>query len=195
MPLVLDPDDFGEVLKAHSAIVSLTLGGKKQTAIVREVTWDTFGDYIRHIDLMRVELKDEVQIQVPMHFVGIPVGASHGGVLYVVHKEVALHCRVDSIPSEIVYDVTHLELDARVTVADLKYPERVRPALPETELIAHVKEPRVAIDHTLEEEALEGEEAVEGEAPAEGEGEGGAEGEGEGEGAARAKGGAKKSKR
>lgn len=166
--LVLEGDEFDSVLKAHSAIVRLTLNGKIQTAIVREVDWDTFGEFIRHVDLMRVELEDEVSISVPMHFVGTPIGASHGGVLQVVHKEILLYCRVDSIPSEIPCDVTKLELDDRVTIADLSYPEHVRPALPESELVAHVKEPRVAIDPTLEEDE-EGAEAVEGgEAPAEG---------------------------
>ena len=165
--LVLEGAEFDSVLKAHSAIVRLTLGGNVQTAIVREVDWDTFGEFIRHVDLMRVELQDEISISVPVHFVGVPIGASHGGVLYVVHKEIALRCRVDSIPGEISYDVTELELDDRVTIADLSFPERVRPVLAADELVAHVKEPRVAIDPTLE-EGEEGAEAVEGEAPAEG---------------------------
>ena len=55
--------------------------GKSQTAIVREISWDTFGDYVQHIDMMPVELKDEIQIAVPLHFTGVPIGISEGGVL------------------------------------------------------------------------------------------------------------------
>ena len=76
--LVMAQQEFVNLTKAHSAIVRLTLGGKAQTAIVRDVTWDTFGEYVQHIDMMRVELDDEIRIEVPMHFVGVPAGAAHG---------------------------------------------------------------------------------------------------------------------
>jgi large subunit ribosomal protein L25 len=164
IPLVMEGEDFDAILKAHGAIVRLDLGGKRQTAVVRDVMWDTFGDYVQHIDLVRVELDEEIKIDVPMHFVGVPAGVSHGGVLQVIHQEVALLARVDSIPSEIVCDVSHLEVNDRVTVGDLTLPEHTRAAWPDNEPIAQLKEPRVAEEPTAEEaEAPEGEE---GEAPA-----------------------------
>ena len=73
---------FGEVLKRHSAVVRLTTGDVEQTALVRDVAWDTFGDYVEHLDLFRVEADDEVRVRVELHFVGVPVGVSNGGVVH-----------------------------------------------------------------------------------------------------------------
>ena len=153
VPLLLRAEDFENVMRAHSALVRLALGDAKQTAIVRDVTWDTFGEYVQHVDLLRVEMADEIRIEVPMHFLGVPAGASHGGVLHVIHKEIPIMARVDAIPNELTFDVSPLDLGARVTMADLAYPEHVRPALPDDELVAHVKEPHIAEVETPDEAA------------------------------------------
>lgn len=169
VPLVCDAEDFGEVAKAHTAIVRLTVGDVAQTALIRDVAWDTFGDYVQHIDLVRVEAEDEVDIKVPIHYHGVPAGSAHGGALHVILPEMMLHCRVDSIPSELHVDVSHLEVDQGIKVGEIEYPENVRPSRPDSDLLVHCKEPRVAVDHAAEEEGAEGAEPAEGgEAPAEG---------------------------
>jgi large subunit ribosomal protein L25 len=161
--LLCEANDFGVVTKAHTAIVRLTVGDIAQTALIRDVAWDTFGDYVQHIDLVRVEADDQVDIKVPIHYHGVPAGAAHGGALHVILPELLLHCRVDSIPSELHIDVSHLEVDQGVKVGEIEYPENVRPSRPDSDLLAHCKEPKVAVEHTEE-----GEEGEEGAAPAEG---------------------------
>jgi large subunit ribosomal protein L25 len=170
VPLVFDRKLFEQVLRAHTALVRLSLGDVRQTALVREITWDTFGEYIQHVDLQRVDMQDEIRLEIPAHFLGVPEGSAHGGVLQVVHKEVAVHSRVDSIPSEIEIDVNHLDVGDRVTAGQVQYPENVRAALPDDEPICFVSVPKVQeIEAPAEEgEVLEGEAAAEGEAPAEG---------------------------
>ncbi|MHC4960392.1 MAG: 50S ribosomal protein L25 [Planctomycetota bacterium] len=170
VPLVFGHKAFEQVLKAHTALVQLKFGDVKQTALVREITWDTFGEFIQHVDLQRVDMSEEIRLEIPAHFLGVPAGTAHGGALQVIHKEVAVYSRVDSIPSEIEIDVNHLELGDRVTAGELNYPENVRAALEPDEPICFVKEPKI---QEIEAPAVEG---VEGEEPAEGEA---AEGEGE----------------
>ena len=175
VPLLCEADDFGEVTRAHTAIVRLTVGDSiAQTALIREIAWDTFGDYVQHIDLVRVEAEDEVDIKVPIHYHGVPAGSAHGGALHVILPEMVLHCRVDSIPSELLVEVSHLEIDQGIRVGEIEYPANVRPSRPDTDLLVHCKEPRVAVEQTDEEgeegaapaEGAEGAEAAEGDAPA-----------------------------
>lgn len=167
---------FGNVLKAHTALVNLTLADGAQTALVRDVEWDVFGDYVVHVDFTRVEMADEVKIKVPVHFVGIPVGVGHGGVTEVVKSDVEVFSRVDSIPSEFKVDISGLDMHDSVYVEDLEYPENVRPSDTGKDLLVHVVEPKKVIEPE-EGETPEGEEGApaegaEGEAPA-AEGEGG----------------------
>lgn len=181
VPLVSEEGEFTRVLGAHTALVRLTLGEVVQTALVRDVTWDTYGDRIEHVDLQRVHMEDEIELAVPLHFLGVPAGAAHGGVLHVIHPELMIHTRVDSIPEEIEYDISHMEVGDRIIASDLTYPPHVRPAVADDELVAHVKEPRVHVEPEPEAEPAEGEKPAEGEA-------GAAEGEAAAEGAEKASG-------
>ncbi|MHC4163598.1 MAG: 50S ribosomal protein L25, partial [Planctomycetota bacterium] len=49
--LVANADDLQEVLKTHTALVRLELGEQEQTALLRSVDWDVFGEAVEHVDL------------------------------------------------------------------------------------------------------------------------------------------------
>ena len=170
--LVTPAEAFESIQKAHTALVRLTLGEKSQTAMIRDVRWDTFGEHVEHIDFFRVEPEDEVLITVPVTYTGVPVGAHAGGSVQTLAPDLDLHCRVDSIPSELKVDIAHLEVGDAIHVGEIEYPPHVRPARPDTDLLIAVKEPRkVELPEDLvPEEALAEGEVPEGEEkPAEGE--------------------------
>ncbi len=164
-PLVTTRDAFGEVLKVHTAIVRLKLGEDEQLALLREVKWDTYGDYVEHIDLTRVEMEDTVKIKVPLVFAGDPAGVHHGGVLQASRVDIEVHARVDSIPSEIRVDVRPLEIGDGIRAEALPFPENVVPAVDPNMMIVQVKAPKKVVEEELA--PVEGE--GEGEAPAEAE--------------------------
>ena len=162
-------DDFADVTAAHTLLIRLKLGEDvEQLALIRDVSWDVFSEYVQHIDLARVSMEDEVQVTVPIHLHGIPEGAHQGGVLEPVITDLEVHTRVDSIPEELVVDVTSLEIHQGIHVDELTYPEHVRPARGGRDLIVHCVPPKKIEEPVVEGEALEV--PVEGEEPkAEGE--------------------------
>jgi large subunit ribosomal protein L25 len=168
--LVADAHDLQEVLKTHSALVRLTLGEKEQTALLRSVEWDVFGEAVEHVDLVRVNMDDEVKIKVPVHCIGIPAGTSEGGQLQVAKPDLEVYSRVDSIPTDIRIDVSPLHITDAIYIRDVEFPPHVRAAHEEHELVVHLMAPRTAEE--LEVAPVEGEEAeaaaaAEGEKPAE----------------------------
>jgi large subunit ribosomal protein L25 len=142
VPLAVQSDDFAKVLKTHSRLVKLRLGSDEQTALVREVAWDPYGERVEHIDFVRVEMTDEIAVEVPIEFVGIPVGVTKGGVLEPILSDLEVRCRVSAIPESIVVDVSGLELFQGIHVDELKLPEGVRTARSGRDLIVHVVEPK-----------------------------------------------------
>ena len=138
VPLTASTLDLGNVLKVHTALVRLKLGEQEQTALLREVKWDVLGEYVQHVDLVRVEMTDEVKIKVPVHCFGVPAGIAEGGELQIVKAEIEVFSRVDSIPAEIRIDVAALKLFEGVHVRELTFPPHVRAAGHETDLIVHV---------------------------------------------------------
>ncbi|MHC4137047.1 MAG: 50S ribosomal protein L25 [Planctomycetota bacterium] len=163
--LVANADDLQEVLKTHTALVRLELGEQEQTALLRSVDWDVFGEAVEHVDLVRVQLEDEVRIKVPVHCIGIPAGASEGGQLQVVKPDLEVFSRVDSIPSDIRIDVTGLHVHDAIHIREIDFPPHVRPAYEEHELVVHLMPPRKVEE--VEVALAEGEEAAPAEAEAE----------------------------
>ncbi|MHC4952512.1 MAG: 50S ribosomal protein L25 [Planctomycetota bacterium] len=156
-------DAFGEVLKHHSAVVRLQRAGTDQTALVRSVAWDTFGDYVEHLDLFRVDAEDEVRVRVPIHYFGIPAGKQFGGETLYAMKDIELLVAVKDIPTELPLDLAALNVGDTIHVRDYDFPAGSRPAGHEDELIVQVKAPKVVVEEP--EEGEEGE-PIEGE-PAE----------------------------
>jgi large subunit ribosomal protein L25 len=164
--LVAKADDVQEILKTHSALVRLSLGEKEQTALLRSVEWDVFGEAVEHVDLVRVNMEDEVKIKVPVHCIGVPAGTSEGGQLQITKPDLEVFSRVDSIPTDICVDVSGLHIHDGIHIRDLELPPHVRSVSDAAELVVHLMPPR-----KVEEEAgVDAEGEVPG-APAEGEAE------------------------
>jgi len=158
IPLTTTRDAFDEVLKAHTALVRLTDESAEQTALIRDVAWDTFGEHVEHLDLIRVAMTDEVKIRVPLNFVGVPAGQSEGGVIHEVHHDLEVYSRVDSIPSEILCDISGLGIGDGIRAGDFEFPEGVRAAMAEDEMVVQCAAPKVVVE-TAPVEGAEGEAA------------------------------------
>lgn len=128
--------------------------GEKQTCLVKDIQFGYLGDNVIHLDLARVDLDEEVHVNVVLHFVGEPKGAKEPGAM-VSHpvNDLEVICKVSAIPEEIRVDISQMEQS--ITVADIELPAGVRTEVdPETTL--------AMISYVAEEEA-EGEEVEVGE--------------------------------
>jgi len=133
-------------------------GGEKQTCLVKDIQFGYLGDNVIHLDLARVNLDEEVHVNVHLHFVGEPKDAKIPGAI-VSHplNDLEVICKVSAIPDEIRVDLS--EMEQSITVGDLELPPSVRTEVdPETTV--------AMISYVAEEEA-EGEEAEVGEEVAE----------------------------
>lgn len=154
----------------HSHLVDLKLdGGNARKVLIRELQMDPRTAGVLHVDLFAVNLREKLNVDVPL----IPVGESpvvseeKTGVLQQIVNTVKIECLPGDIPAQLTVDISGLtEIDAGVHLRDVPLPDGVTLAhgLDPDELVVKVAPIRVAVEE--EEEAAE-------EAPAE---EGGAEG-------------------
>jgi large subunit ribosomal protein L25 len=112
-----------------------------------------------HADLTRLVKGQKIEVTVPLHLVGEPVGVKESqGVLEQILREVEIRCEPRSIPDSIDVDVTHLDVHDVLHVSDLKVAEGVEILQEADEVVATVGIVR---------EEAEAAPAVEGEEPAE----------------------------
>ena len=105
------------LLRNHSKTVELA-GDLKETALVSQVQWDPLGIEVLHLDLIRVNLKELVQVTVAVHRQGDAVGLRQGGLMVDNAHEVEVQCSAGQIPESITLDVANLGVGEQKTAAD-----------------------------------------------------------------------------
>lgn len=114
-----------------TAIIELDVDGTVQRTLTRDVQLHPVTDRVIHIDFLRVGKDTRAKVQVPVHFrneLASP-GIKKGGVLNVVRHEVEIECPVDTIPDELVVDLTGLEIGASIRMSAVTLPEGARPVI------------------------------------------------------------------
>ncbi len=109
------------VIRHGSRVVDLT-GAVKESALIRELQWDTFGVQPIHVDLVRVSKTERVKVKVPVDLRGDAPGHRSGGTVNLVLHEVEIECTPDQIPEKIHALIGSLEVGGVVKVHDLELP-------------------------------------------------------------------------
>jgi large subunit ribosomal protein L25 len=113
-----------------------------------------------HADLARLVKGQKIEVTVPLHLVGEPIGVKENqGVLEQVFREIEIRCEPRSIPDSIDADVSHMDVHDVLHVSDLKVGEGIE--------ILQDPETVVATVAIIREEEVAPAPAVEGEEPAE----------------------------
>ncbi len=166
-----------------NALYDIVLGGSTSTARVVDAHRDPVSGTLVHVDFAPVNMRERIEITVPLSVVGEAPGVDEGGVLQQVAYEIQVESLPGDIPQEITLDVSNLGMNENLTLGDLTLPEGVTLLSDPEEVAATITAPTEITDEEMEaagiveeptdeeaaaEEAGEGEEATD--APEEGEG-------------------------
>ncbi|MBQ7456651.1 MAG: 50S ribosomal protein L25/general stress protein Ctc [Desulfovibrio sp.] len=78
-----------------------------------------------HVDYYGVDLEKEVKVDVPVEFVGTAKGVKLGGLLEKYHESLRLMSKPLDMPNKIVIDVSDMDINDTINVADIKLPDNV----------------------------------------------------------------------
>jgi large subunit ribosomal protein L25 len=106
-------------------LVTLKYGEESQPVIAKDIQFHPVTDEPVHFDLYRVDEHQLIKISVPVHFINqeLSPGIKRGGTLNIAIHEVELMVPADSIPEELVVDLTGLDIGATIRAADLNLPK------------------------------------------------------------------------
>ena len=115
-------ESLAPVLKAGTRVVDLDVDGHVEKAMFRDIQWDTFGMAVRHIDLLRIDPNERVEVQVPIVLKGIAAGVLSGGILDHHLHNVTLECLAIQIPDGISVKIAELQIGQAIHVSELELP-------------------------------------------------------------------------
>lgn len=153
--LTMNLHDMELAIQHGERILELSLDGKSQNVMIKDVQYDAFGDNILHVDLTRVDLDERVEVTIPILLVGTPEGAKEGGVLRQITAEISMEVSVRNIPEEFKLIVSEMKLNDRKTLSDLELPEGAKLLEDMQTLICDVTELAEEIEPEEDEETAE----------------------------------------
>jgi large subunit ribosomal protein L25 len=132
--------DFRKALytgKLLGRLVTLKYGEETQPVIAKDVQFHPVTDEPVHFDLYRVDEHQLIRIAVPIHFRNQDAspGLKRGGTLNIVSHDLEISAPADSIPEELIADLTGLDIGDSVRASALALPDGVSLAVADTELV------------------------------------------------------------
>lgn len=109
----------------HTGLVTLQamdgapteLNGAK--VLLKEVQVHPYKNLYSHIDLHQIDLDRSIRVTVPLKFVGKAKGQEEGGVVSIMSREVEIKCLPTNIPNHIDIDISPLEINGSIHIAEL----------------------------------------------------------------------------
>ncbi len=148
-----------------NTVLDLTVDGTVYPAIVKDVQRHPVRRVVTHIDFIQINLDEEITVSVPLRLEGEATAVNQGGGLVdpaIDSIEVTTTPR--TIPDEFVVDVSAMQMDSVIRLADIPMPAGVvATGDPETPVVtvltmrAEMAEIEAADAEVAEEQAVEGE--------------------------------------
>ncbi|MCP6718207.1 MAG: 50S ribosomal protein L25 [Patescibacteria group bacterium] len=145
--LEVDLKEFNKVYKeaGESSLISLEVKDEKEKflVLIRDIQFNVITDNPIHIDFYQPNLKEEVEIMIPLIFEGeAPVIKSLGGTLVKNISEIEVKAFPQDLPKEIKIDISKLKtFDDNILVKDLQILSGIKILKDPDEIIVTVSAP------------------------------------------------------
>jgi len=156
-PIYFSEADFTKIIRrvGRNGVISLDLGGNKHNVVLSDYQADPIKNDIIHVDLLAVDMSQEITANVRVNLTGDAAGVKDGGVMQQSVHEVSVTATPDKIPQTVDVDVTSLQVNETITVADILGTYGYKINDPEDTVIASILPPKQEeeIDSGEEQEA------------------------------------------
>ena len=141
--------DFEKLPHGESFLLIAKINGQERLCFLKEVQYGYLGDNPIHVDLLDISHLERIEMELPLEFVGKPIGVEKGGTFEILMHTLSVKADPRSAPEKITVDVSKLDLGDVLKVKDLTLPEEIEVLDEPEENLCVVVEP--------EEEETEGE--------------------------------------
>jgi large subunit ribosomal protein L25 len=124
--IALDARSFLEHLQTGRRLIDVQLEDKIEKMLIKDVQYDHLGKEIIHVDLMRVDVTEKVEVAVPIEYKGTAKGTHEGGMVEIHSDHLDVECLVTNIPDRITVSIKEMALGDAIHAKDIQLPEGVK---------------------------------------------------------------------
>ena len=141
--MTVSQDVIRPLVYSGHKLVEIHCDGKIETALVREVQWDSFSKSIMHVDFVRIDANERVHVVVPVQLRGTAPGVILGGILEQPVHSLHIEASAADVPDSIVVKIDQLQLGQAIHIRDLtELPAGVTVKGVPDQIVVHVVTPR-----------------------------------------------------
>lgn len=121
-PILLDYKEAEKVVRQHgyAAVFQIELDGKTVNAILTEIQRDAIKGFATHVDFLAINMKEEIELDVPVSLVGTSAGVKEGGIITQPNNTITIKEKPANIPEVIELDVSKLNIGESLFVSDIR---------------------------------------------------------------------------
>lgn len=125
----------------------------EKLSMIKELQTSPVSNKPVHADFLEIRMDHKISLEVPIHFIGHPVGVEMGGELQILKRELRIFGLPGNVPESVQIDISGLKIGESLNVGDISLGEGVESEDAEDIAIATVWAPKAVV------EPVEGEEA------------------------------------
>ena len=153
IPIFISHHEYNEALKSGSRIFNISVEDKKQNVLFKSVQYHPVTEEVLHIDLYGINMNKPINIKIPVHLIGTPIGVTdEGGVLNQASNEIEIQCLPTDVPDLFKTDISELGLGSSINVGSIEIDKKFTLITPKETVIASVThamqeiEPEIEVD-------------------------------------------------
>ncbi|QQS36747.1 MAG: 50S ribosomal protein L25 [Ignavibacteriales bacterium] len=141
--------DFSEksikplVFTSSTNLIALDVDGTGEfDCVIKDVQFDPVTERIVHVDLLGLTTDETFELEVPILYIGSPIGIKEGGVLQQVLHKLHIECLPKDIPQHLDINIENLKLGESIHISDLNF-ENIKILNQEEAVVVAVTHPKV----------------------------------------------------
>jgi len=111
--ITMDKTEFMKLYKksfSEMVFYEIMIAGKEYHTLLKERQTHPVTREILHVDFMVIPPNQMIEVDVPLKFVGTPIGTKEGGIMDVVRRTLRIQCLEKDIPEDIEVEISHLQV-------------------------------------------------------------------------------------
>jgi large subunit ribosomal protein L25 len=114
--------------KKENIFIKLKIEGEKnleKLSLLKELQIEPCSRRFYHADFYEIRMDRKLTLDVPLNFIGIPIGVQNGGELQHLKRDLKVSCLPSVLPEFIEIDVAGLDIGDSIKVQDIRVPEGI----------------------------------------------------------------------
>lgn len=121
-PISLDYRETAKVVQTYgtNSVFKIEIDGEKVNAVLTDIQRDAIKGLVKHVDFLAINMKEELEVDIPVALVGTSVGVKEGGVLTQPNHTLKVKVKPSDIPDTVEIDVSGLAVGDTLSVGNVR---------------------------------------------------------------------------